>query len=318
MLDAELKETQFPLTWDNSMRTTGRQCYRKLYWFLRGYDFIGKPIYFTWGSAWHEILRYWYSEEHSWEVDDEDYWTHAKLALAKGQEFYDNEIADQDISGDNSRENLESIWTNYLQEHPNERWSQIEGGGEAGWEYPIINSDYSMGGSLDGIIKWPSYGFLVREDKTTGSYLTDGYVGQWSFSGQVSGYDWYLKQILGPDDVFGVLVNMITKKKPGPRSSWSTPRTARVLEKRSKLESQNFIDDFLYDIEDFKQAWLAWRWPRTPDVTNCSGGVGKAPCLFRPACLVDGDYRQLDPSQFQGIGVRSESWEPWRRKGDQL
>ena len=41
MLDEELHQSKFPLIWDNTMRATGHQCKRKLYWFLRGYDYKG-------------------------------------------------------------------------------------------------------------------------------------------------------------------------------------------------------------------------------------------------------------------------------------
>jgi hypothetical protein len=321
MTNEELRSSTFPLIWDNTMRATGKQCQRKFYWFLRGYDFKGKPAYFTWGGAWHEMLRHWYHTPHPEDPKDNEFWECAKASLAVGRAYYDNEIFDAEVTGDNSRANLEPIFVNYLVEHPTEAWKPIkmgEEGGEFGWEYPIAGSDYSLGGSTDDVIEWPSYGMLIREDKTTGSYLTDNYIGSWSLSGQISGYIWYLTQIIGPDEVFGCLVNMVTKKKPGPKSSWKTPRTARSLEKRSKLRLEKFIEDFLWDIEEFKRCWNEWRWPMTPDITNCFGGVGKAPCLFRNTCLLDTDYTTVDPSQFQEIGLRQEAWEPWKRKGEQL
>ena len=96
MLDEELRAQKFPTTWDNTLRSTAGQCKRKFYWFLRGYDYSGKPAYFTWGSAFQEILTEWYSSK---EPPEDAYFT----ALKKGLTYYDNEIGDLEPDRDNGR-----------------------------------------------------------------------------------------------------------------------------------------------------------------------------------------------------------------------
>ena len=317
MLDEELRQSPFPITWDNTMRAGGHQCKRKLYWFLRGYDYKGKPSYFTWGSAFQEILVYWYSNPHPPDPEDKQFWEMAYLALDKGKELYDREIGDIEPNRDNSRDNLERIFTNYIQTYPSEAWEVIPGGAEVGWIWPIMGTDYEMGGSLDGRIHWDSYGALVLENKTTSEYLSDGFISRWHFSGQVTGYIWYLKQLLGDSEVYGCLMNLITKKVPGPKSSWTTQRVVRDVVKKSKAQLSEFVESFLWDVEAVKRCWTSWIWPMTADPTNCTGGAGKAPCLFRNVCLQHQPFTKVDPLQFQGIQLRSGKWAPWEREGDQ-
>jgi hypothetical protein len=310
MLDEELRESPFPTTWDNTMRATAGTCKRKFYWFLRGYDYAGRPPYFTWGSAFQEILVEWYLSKEPPDVAIEQ-------ALNKGLAFYDKEIGEAEPNVDNSRNNLTHIWINYVSEHPAEPWEMIPGGAEAGWVWPIEGTDYFMGGSLDGRIDWPPYGALVLETKTTSEYLSDAFCARWSFSGQVTGYIWYLTQVLG-DEVYGCLMNLVTKKKPGPKSKWTTPRTARPLVRKSPEQLREFREEFLWDVEEVRECWANWFWPKTSDPTNCTGGAGKAPCLFKNVCLVDKmDYRKLDAEQHRGIKLRKGPWEPWLRGGSQ-
>ncbi len=320
MTNDELQAQDFPITWDNTMRSTGCQCARKLYWFLRGYDYKSKPAYFTWGSAFQEMLVHWYSTPHPDDEKDKLFWEVAFEAMDKGYDYYDGEqnISDQEnVSKENSRENLERIWVNYLREHPSEPWSMVPGGAEAGWIWPIKGTDYFAGGSLDGYVKWEPYGMLVLETKTTAEYLSDAFISRWSFAAQVTQYVWYLTELLGTE-VFGCLMNLVTKKYPGPRSKWSTPRTARSLEKRTPAQLGEFREDLLWDIEKLRSCWTNWRFPKTADPTSCSGGMGKAPCLFKNICLVDGIYfTKVDPLNYKGITLRKGPWEPWAREGGQ-
>jgi hypothetical protein len=62
MQDHELRRMEPPLTWDHTMRSTRKQCIRKLYFFLRRFDYDSQntPSYFVYGRAFGAGLRKWY------------------------------------------------------------------------------------------------------------------------------------------------------------------------------------------------------------------------------------------------------------------
>jgi len=319
MNDEQLHEEEFPIIWDNTMKTLVWVCPRKFYWFMRGYDYATRPPYFTWGSAWQEIMVTWYEGQPKDSVLDTkspEFWVLANEALDSGQRFYDREIGEADPKIDNSRDNLEAIWSNYIREHPSEPWKMVPEGSEVGWVWPLKGTDFFLAGSLDGYIEWKPYGFLAIENKTTSEYLSDGFVGRWDFAPQVTGYVWYLDELLGSETVFGCLMNLVTKKRPGAKSAWKTPRTTRSLVKKSKSQLGEFREQSLWTIELAQTYWKNWFWPMTQDATNCTGGAGKAPCLFKNVCRVDGiPFTKFEPLTTSGIILRGSKWEPWLRRG---
>ena len=62
MLDTQLRNSEPPQTWDNTMRCMLNQCPRKLYYFLRRFDYPPSemPSYFILGRAFGEAMNYWY------------------------------------------------------------------------------------------------------------------------------------------------------------------------------------------------------------------------------------------------------------------
>lgn len=315
MTNDELIARGFPLTWDNTMRVCASRCKRKMYFFLRRFDYRTKPLYFTFGSAWGVMLMKWY--EGPREVINKpgtvDYNVRKEACVQLGREYFNNNAWGTDqVHNPNT---LETLFRNYLREHPTSQWWLIEGGTEVGFEWPIAGTPYSYAGALDGLIEWPRYGILSLENKTMGDYLGDNVLSRYSFSTQITGQAWYLYQLRG-EMPYGVLVNVVTKKIPGPRSNWKTPRTAWLPIRKSKYHLERFIDDLLWDIEDFARCWESWHFPMTADEIECCGGTGKAPCVFKPACLAKGDYRELDMSTFSGIIEKDDRWEPWKRQGE--
>ncbi len=312
LTDEQLRTAPIPNTYDNTLRCQANQCLRKFYWFQRGYDYSTRPAYFTWGSAWHEMLRVWYTTPKE-PSPASDSWKAALVkAVMAGEEFWDNE--DSEETGVNKRSTLSVIFHAYAMTFPTEPWELVEQGAELGWVWPIVGTNYYLAGSIDLYINWPGYGLCSMENKSVGSYLSDSETGKWDLSSQITGYIWYTTQLHGPDS-HGCLVNMATKNVPGPRSNWTTPRFARSLQTRSEFQLDTFIQEVLWDISLIEKAYDSWHWPRTPDLLNCYGGQGKAPCLFRNLCLLDADFTQLDPLIYQGIATREEAWEPWKRKG---
>ena len=304
----------FPTIWDNTMRMSLRSCPRKFFFFLQGYDYASRPPFFVWGEAWHEILRKWYAIEHSWDNQDPDYWTTAQVAINAGLAIWDEaQVEERNMD---KRANLEVIFMSYLAHYPAEQWKLIELGAETGWIWPVKGTPYELGGALDARIEWEDYGTLPREDKSTASYLSDSFVSQWYYSPQVLSYIWYESQLTGGDSC---LVNMATKNVPGPRSNWNTPRFHRIIVQADQYILEEHIEGFLHDIEYGKQLWDRNYFPKTPDPTNCVGGIGKSPCLFKDYCRAkagrDG-WMKMDLSQFSSkIIRRKEAWEPWKRGG---
>ena len=312
MLNQELKNQPFPNTWDATMLTMFWQCPRSFYWFLRGVDYntLNRPAFFSWGSAFQEMLTYWYAN-----TENLSFKERFDRALTAGLQYWDNEAEDNPPL--NTRAGLIKIFEAYVDFYPSEPWNLVKGGGELGWVWPL-NKDYYLGGSLDGYITWPGYGTLILENKTSGGYLSDLYISQWAYSTQITNYIWYLTQLLRKDKAFGCLVNMITKVLPGVRAKWKTPRFTRSLETRSVTALENFQQQAFKTIDRAKGCWNTWNWPKTFNHINCSGGAGISACKMRRICLLDEPFEELDPPlRYDYLEYRKEVWAPWARSGEQ-
>jgi len=320
MQDHELRRMEPPLTWDHTMRSTRKQCIRKLYFFLRRFDYDSQntPSYFVYGRAFGAGLRKWYDTPYA-AAETQEGQRRAAVAVADALSLWDSEGA-TDTKLD-TRDNLKRKLLRYFERWPKEPWSVVPAGAEAGWQWPLPGTSFFLGGSMDAYIEWPGYGFLPREDKTTGTYLSPSYMGQWHFSQQVMQYVWYLNQLRGGQDVYGALLNAATKNFPGPRSKWNHPEFDRTIIKKEPWDLEEFEEDVTYEITEFMNAqWSDWYWPKTGRINpiNCTGGIGKAPCLFRGICASPLRPEEVDPKRFVGIVERETVWEPWKRQGEDL
>lgn len=303
-----------PKRYDNTMRTLFHQCQRKFYWWkIRGVDYLIRPSYFAWGSAWHEIKGYWYSHPDCQATPYSSEWKKAALkALMVGLNYWDNSGA-TDIRLD-TRENLQRLWRAYIKTYPNETWTLVKGGAELGWLWPLPlaggqASSYFLGGSLDGYIDFPGLGTLPLEEKTTGIWLSDFWMMQWRFSSQITGYIWYATQLVG--DCHGALINMATKQVV--KGTGTTPQFASQIETRNEDELLEFENDWRRDIEDIERSWDRWHFPKTTDTINCTGGIGKSACPYKGLCLCGLPPYLVDPLAFPNLVLRREKWEPWKR-----
>lgn len=297
-----MSKFEFPTVFDNSMRSMGRECPRKLYFFLSGFEPKVGKAYFVWGSAWHKMMDTWYKS-----TDTSD--KRIIEAIAEGVAYFDDNIQEESV--DNTRNGLITAFRYYVERYETDPFKLIEGASEQGFQWPLVGTDYFYAGSMDGYIEWQPYGFLVLEHKTTSEYLSDSFIGQWEFSPQVTGYHWYLSKI--HEDTYGVLVNMITKKTPTAKSNWTTPRVARTLIRKTEADLAEFERDVIEDIGYFKSCYETERWPKTTNPRNCSGGPGKSSCPFKQICLTQVDFRSVDISVYDHLQIRKEAWEPWKR-----
>jgi hypothetical protein len=306
MLDLELRDLGPPDKYDNTMRTTYKQCPRKFYWWRRRYDYLLRPGYFSFGSAWGKIKQTWYESKGISEDMGTDIWVRdIYAALAEGQKFWDESGSIDDKKG-NTRHNLELLWAAYLKMYPTEPFRLVPGGAEVGWLWLLPGTDWFLGGSFDAYIDWHPYGTLPLEEKTAGIWLSDFYLRQWSFSSQITQYIWYSTQLLG--SVFGCLINIACKLTA---KSGETPKFARPLQTRTKDELKEFERDWKQDIEDIHRSWDKWHFPKTTDTVNCTGGIGKAPCLYQGLCLCGIPQKLVDPLAFPNIILNKEPWAPW-------
>lgn len=313
MRDHELKRQEPPKIWDNTLRTTFVECPRKMYYFLRRFTYPQAeiPIYFTWGRAWHEGLRVWHTTTHlSPEIRE------AKALLAARNLWRDEGGLDAKPLNtlDNLTEKLELYFDHW---GPQEDWKIVPQGDEVGWIWPL-NSQLELAGSMDSYVNWPNRGLFVLENKTTTEYLIPRFRQSFHFSTQITGYVWYLHQLLPKEDVFGALVNMVTKNRKGPRSKWKYPEFDRDHIRKLPHDLDQFEEDILADYEDFLRCWNDWRWPRRgmARLYTCSGGPGKSPCLFRGICSTPLKPEEVDPRRFVGIIETEKEWKPWEREGD--
>ncbi len=319
MTSAELKALGPPTTLDNTLRTTYRGCPRKEYWFLRGYDYKEgtKPAYFIFGSAFTEMQDHWYKNEGDYEG-----------SLKAGQEYWNANIEGKETFKPDNLETLEGLWKLYTEHYPMEPWTLIDG--EVGWRFPIGERNGEVlwyGGSMDGYIEWPGYGFLVLENKTTGGWIASNYIAQWSYSPQVTGYIWGLTQLKG-EEIFGCLMNMSCKNLPAPpkilkngneakRKARTTPQFGRKLEQRSTVALEEFESEVLDDFRLIHEEWDRWTWKKSIDPGECVGRPGRSACLYRHICITPIPFEEIDPLTFQGIKLRKGVWEPWKRRGEQ-
>ena len=314
MNDSELRASAPPTTWDNSMRCMFKACPRRFYYWLRGftYDPARVPTFFTWGRAFHQGLSSWYTygdtlpgtEAHQVRV-----LTAIDAAVRKWRDEggIDNKL--------DSEENLRTKLLNYFLLFPREPWHFVPGGAEAGWQWPLPGTSYMLGGAIDGYAEWPGYGLFFVEHKSTSAYLSDNYVKQWYFSSQIIQYSWYLRQLHTEEEVYGGLLNLVTKNIKSPRSKWTTNEYERILVKKTALELAEFEEDFRQDLQTFERCWTNWYWPMsaTTSPIECTGGIGKSRCLFVDVCLSRVPFAQAQPSIFDGIVESNERWEPWNR-----
>ncbi len=321
--ERELRAKGPPKTFDNTMRTTFLQCQRKFYWWkVRGADYLIRPSYFSWGTAWHLIKGHWYKSKGIKAEPYSDLWKRdATFALLVGLNFWDNSGA-TDIKSD-TRANLQSLWKAYLITHPNEPWTLIKGGAELGWRWPLPAkggqaSHYFLGGSMDGYIHWEGFGNLCLEEKTTGMWLSDFWILQWAFSSQITGYIWYLTQLLGTEGTYGALINMATKQIPNSGFVGKTSQFETKLETRTEASLKEFETDWRRDIESIEQSYKKWHFPKTTDTINCTGGIGKSACPYKGICLSGVPKGLVDPLSFPNLTYRREKWEPWKRTSGEI
>jgi len=309
-----------PRRYDNTMRVLFHQCQRKFYWWkIRKVDYLIRPSYFSWGSAWHIIKGHWYSHPDSKAEPFSPEWKNAALeALTIGLAFWDNSGAIE--SKLDTRDNLIRLWKAYILSYPTENWKLVKGGAELGWLWSLPRqggqvSPYFLGGSMDGYIDWEDLGLMVLEEKTTGIWLSDFFMMQWKFSSQITGYIWYLTQLLG--EVGGALINTVTKQNVAAAKTGITPQFARQIETRSEDDLFEFEHDWRRDIEAIERSWDRWHWPKTTDTINCTGGIGKSPCPYKGLCLSGLPPSLVDPLAFPNLTYREEKWEPWKRSPEE-
>jgi hypothetical protein len=315
--DQEMRRADPPRILDNTMRTTGDSCWRKMYWFMRGLEFASTPSYFVWGRAWHKGLETWYSTPGGVKERYE-------AAVKAAESLWDDEgCQDQ---GTNKRESLGKLLKAYVVSYTDEeKWKPVllNGKMELGFAYPFRNTKYMLAGAVDGEISWQPHGELVLENKSSGVPLTDAWCGQWAFSTQITQYFWGLGQFLGHEP-FGVLVNGVYKGVSQKaiaefEQTGMPPEGAfvRHLEKRSEFQLWEFEEGIVLFLEALETEWTRWKWPKTSNHIECVGGIGKSPCAFRRLCLLDALPWEIEDPTGSDLKWRSEEWEPWKRgEGD--
>jgi len=303
--DLDLKQGGSPFRLDNSTRTLFEDCPRKYYWSARGYITPRKPAYFPWGQAWHTALALWHRGEGFEKAES--------AALEYLQKENTAQIGDTVHTG----ENLSELLRRYVEYYPSEAWVVL--GDEVGFEWPLpekgsgkVHSSYSYTGSIDAYIEWPPYGKLIREDKSTGIWLSDSYLEQFKHSSQIDGYIWYMQEFLG-EEIFGVLMNTACKKiaKAG-----KTPLFSRDIQRRNPEQLSEFLIGVGESFLRLEHYWETWSWPRTTNPIQCVGGIGRSQCPYKSLCCQPVPFTEINPLDL-GLATRDKEWKPWERWGQE-
>lgn len=312
LTDQEMRDKGPPKTYDNTMITTAEACWRKFYWFWRGLDYASKPPFFVTGQAHQEALDAWYC---TGDVSA------AHLAIGH--------VWARENTYETDRDNAEinhTLIDMYTTAYPTERFQvqvieSLTGSTiELGFKFPLPGTRAFLAGAIDGYLDWSGYGLLVLENKTSGIYLSDNYLRQWSFSFQVTQYLWALSQIVPAK---GVLMNIACKRiTQKARQAFAAHGEvpdgifARSLETRSEQQLQEFVANCRSAIRQFEYQFSEWIWPKTRNPIECVGGIGKSPCPYQHLCSIDQWPWELsdpvDAAQGQ-LCWRKERWKPWQR-----
>ena len=276
---------------DNSMRSAFKECPRRFYWrFERLVGPKETPGYFTFGRIWGLELQRHYSEGEGEAVC-----------------FEGLNVEEEDL--------LKEMLLSYKELYQGEPFEILSG--ETGFQYPIkgilrSGEEISYGGSFDGILQWPLFGLILREDKTTGMWLSDAIIQGYRHSSQVTGYVWYASK-LWPSQVPRVLVNIATKRRGG--GGKGTPSFMRTLETRSRFELEEFEYDVLWTALMIERSRESNHWPVSTNHIECVGGIGRKPCFYRPLCLQGIWPLEQDPlGDFPQLYGALPSWVPWERE----
>lgn len=325
MKDQELRSQGPPDTFDYTMGDTWEDCPAKLYFLLRGVVTIEEPDYFVSGRAWTNALTAWYMTKGT----QEERLDAARAEMIKTYA----EAKSHPTTPERSLDNLLNLLDLYILTYPQEGWVMIAG--EVGWRFPL--SDFYLGGSMDGYIRWDPYGPINLENKTTLAYVTEETLLQYRLHLQVTQYIWGLeKTIMEP--VWGSLVNIaflrimksaqkaqqfarsIEQRRPDELSSFEEKWKWRVSAIRSMWHSKsNGMEQwrrrYKHHLSNWKPQpspqtiWPEWSWPQLGRF--CGGGYGLKPCPYFWLCQQGTDVTKLHIPE--NIYRFREPWEPWER-----
>jgi len=307
MLDHELREQGPPEEFDNTILSNYCECPRQLYWFLRGIDYVNTPPYFITGRALGAGLNAFYETEGPLQL--------RTIKMIQAAEELWNEESPEPGQNDNI-DNLRRMLKDYANAYPRENWTQESGHGELGFAFPIAGTEIYYAGSVDAYIKWPGYGVLIREDKSTGGYLGINYQSHWGRASQVTGYLWAVGQMIG-EAPFGALINMLSKRK----SKNPEDQFARNIITKSDWQLAEFMAQTVRIADRIRSEWDNWTWNKEGErvYIKCVGGAGRSPCLYNSLCLQEQDPWELDDAGYdytEEYALREGKWAPWERQGD--
>ena len=315
MDDRTLRGDGPPLQVDNTMLSKFVTCKRSLYWFLRGLDYKSAPPYFTYGRAFGVAANVWHKRNR-----DKDVKGRLVDAILAAQELWDKECPIEDAT--NNWPGFKDLFLAYTVNYgANEPWDMTYGEGEKGFQLPLPGapSGVMFCGSLDAPIMWKPHGLMVREDKTTGAWVNPSYMEQWDFSTQPTGYQWAMQTVAG--ECAGVYMNVAGKK---PRKEKEL-RFGRYLVQHDEQQLDRWVEETIRAVEELWKEWDGsfetppWNWDKTGmrNPMNCTGGMGRSPCLYRNICKLGVEPWEIEGYDFeQEFHWREKKWQPWERDGE--
>ena len=89
--------------------------------------------------------------------------------------------------------------------------------------------------------------YWIKDLKTTGMYVDDGYFSGWALGGQGGYYSWLVGEDLGHENIGGVIVDVVSTKKKGTDES----------DVKRKI-----FDSYEVEWQGFEEVVREWLWTR--------------------------------------------------------
>lgn len=318
MDDRELFAKGPPEAVDNTILSNWTTCRRRLYWFLRGLDYKSIPAYFVYGRCFGTAVNIWHGR------NGEDPLERIAEAVNAAQEIWQAE-APLEVNGNDTWEGFKEMFKQYCGHYgKTEPWSMAYRTGEKGFSLPLPSfPSVFYAGAMDAPILWKPYGMMVREDKTTGSWVNQGFMDQWDYSTQVTGYIWAGRSIV--EGMSNRCYMNVAGKTPRYEGQGKAKRPApelrfsRYLTERTEDQLERFVAETGRLAREIWQEWEkgSWNWDKTGmrNQINCTGGMGRSRCLYSSLCKLDLEPWEMEEHNFLDEFTWRGKWAPWERDG---
>lgn len=303
-----LTRPDFPLVWDNSMRSAFVECPRKFYWeYLHHFKPKGESIHLHAGKAWAhalEVTRRLYYEEGLDPVQCVGAGLEA-LVIAYGDFIAPERGSGAAKSLDRLVEAFAYYWKAFpLETDPAQPYRTSDGKPMVEFSFalpiddkrllhPVTGEPIIYAGRADMIATYAG-GISVYDDKTT-SALGGQWANQWNRRAQFTGYTWAAR-------AYGIPASQVLVR--GIAILKTEIKHAECITVRTPHHVHEWHEQFIRDVLRAKKAWEEGYW----DLNLADGCSSFGGCMFQQPCM------SADPTPWlEGQFIR-RVWDPVKRE----